>query len=76
MKGVRKTALQDDAFDANKKILFEECHMRQVQYSIVSSHHELFTKAFNKITLSSFFDKKFTIGKLESYSYGHFRNEY
>ena len=75
-KGVQKTALQDVAFDAYKNISFEECDMGQMQYSIVSSNHELFTKVYNKITLSSFFDKKFTIDKFESRSYDHFHNEY
>lgn len=73
-KGVRHSTVRDFTFDTYKNILFHESSMRHVQYSIISQKHQLHTVAQNKVSLSSFYDKKFLLNNLDCRAYGHYDN--
>lgn len=73
-KGVKKTAMNDITFQMYKDALAHDTITRQVQYSILSKKHYIYTTMQNKITLSSFYDNFFLIDSIHSNSYGHYNN--
>lgn len=74
-KGIKKSSLKNLTIDSYRNILKNDSFMRQLQCSIISRKHEIFSVIQSKISLSSFYDKKYLLNdSINSRSYGHFLN--
>ena len=74
-KGVKKSSLKKLNIDSYKNILKNDSFMRNIQCSIISQNHNIYSIIQNKVSLSSFYDKKYLLDSINSRSYGHYRND-
>ena len=75
-KGVKKSSLANLTIESYKNILKNDSFTRNTQCSIISKKHDIYSIVQNKVSLSSFYDKKYLLNdSINSRSYGHFLNE-
>ncbi|XP_052699416.1 uncharacterized protein LOC128176941 [Crassostrea angulata] len=75
-KGIAKSVVNKELAYQNYVDCLINCKLeRHTMNSIRSENHNLFLKAINKISLSSFDDKRWWLkpNGIEGYSYGHFK---
>lgn len=71
-KGVKKDVIDNElTHEHYKDCLFNHEKKRSNMNMIRSRHHELFIESVNKISLSSFDDKRFYVNDVDSYAFGH-----
>lgn len=74
-KGVSGNCLKQYDFNSFKNVLFGEKILRSEQHFIKSKKHVVNTVLQNKVSLSTFYDKKYLLpDKINSNSFGHYLN--
>ena len=74
-KGIKKSCLKNFTINSYKNVLVNDSFMRHSQSSIISKKHIIYSIVQNKVSLSSFYDKKYLLNdSITSRSYGHFLN--
>lgn len=75
-KGIKKEVIAKYTINDYKQILLNQNIRRDIQHSIISKNHNVFTQEQNKLSLSCFYDKKYIhVNGIDVSSLGHFRNK-
>ena len=74
-KGIKKIVIKKDITHENyKDVLFRQKRMYHKMKTIRSNNHQLGSYEFNKVSLSSFDDKRYILNDgITSYAYGHYK---
>ena len=74
-KGIKKNVIKNDIKHENyKDTLFNNKQIHHKMKTIRSQNHQLGSYEINKVSLSCFDDKRYTLDNgQESYAYGHYK---